>query len=130
MKTVYEAANGLEAHMLCDLMQQEGITAFVRGAALQGAMGELPAAGLVRIEVAEADFARGRTLVEQWEAREAPPASASSAKTERHGSRFLPGLLLGLALGALGIGGTWAYFQSSARIDCAPPHEVSSTRPR
>lgn len=130
MKTVYEAANGVEAHMLCDLMQQEGITAFVRGAALQGAMGELPAAGLVRIEVAEADFARARALVEQWEASEPLTAPANPAKTERRSSGLLIGLLLGLALGALGIGGTWAYFQSSARIDCAPPHEVSSTRPR
>lgn len=117
MKTVYEAANGVEAHMLCDLMQQEGIEAFVRGAALQGAMGDLPAAGLVRIEVDEADWARARELVEQWEARDNPPAPPSAAKAERGGPRLLPGLVLGLALGALGIGITWAYFRSPTRLD-------------
>ena len=34
MKTVYEAASATEAHMLVDLLQQEGLEAQVRGEAL------------------------------------------------------------------------------------------------
>ena len=67
MKTVYEAANALEAHMLADVLKQEGITAQVMGSFLPGAMGELPAAGLVRLVVEEDDFDQARAAIGRWE---------------------------------------------------------------
>lgn len=99
MKTVYNAANALEAQMLADLLQQEGITAHIRGAHLQGAIGELPAAGLVRLEVLEEDHARAREVIDRWEAA-SPVADTPVGTVAQAGSSrwFLPGLA-GLVLG-------------------------------
>jgi hypothetical protein len=106
MKTLYEAANAVEAHMLRDLLEQEGITAQVQGEYLQSGIGELPAAGLVRLTVDEADFPQARALVERWDA--AQPSEPTMAPP-RSPSRLWVGLLLGLALG---IGGTWGYLRT------------------
>ena len=46
MKCVFRARDAIEAHMLADLLDQVGIMAQVQGDMLQGAVGELPAAGL------------------------------------------------------------------------------------
>lgn len=50
-RTVYEAANAIEAQMLQDLLKQDGIATRIDGAFLQGAVGELQAGGLVRLVV-------------------------------------------------------------------------------
>lgn len=96
MKTLYHASSALEAHMLQDLLQQERISAFVHGEHLQGAIGELPAAGLVRLVVNDADYERARAVVARWEAHQpreasAPPAAAPASR--------LPAFLMGLAVG-------------------------------
>ncbi len=111
MRTVYQAANAVEAHMLCDLLKQQGITAQIHGEALQGAIGELPAAGLVRLVVDETDYTQARELVERWDAeqpayeREKPPATKSRSVTI---------FLLGLAMG---VGATFAYVRTPVRLD-------------
>lgn len=103
MKTVYHAANILEAHMLVDLLKQDDITAHIRGAHLQGAIGELPAAGLLRLEVDEDDHAAARDLIERWEkaspavdeatsSSPTPPAKRPSVLTP-----VLAGLFIGVA---------------------------------
>jgi CheY-like chemotaxis protein len=58
MKTLYEPSNAIEAHMLQDLLQQEGISTRIQGAYLQGAVGELPASGLVHLVVEDDDTIR------------------------------------------------------------------------
>ncbi len=68
MKRVYEARDGLEAHMLAGLLEQAGILAQVRGDLLQGAVGELPASGLASIWVAEDDESRSLELIADYEA--------------------------------------------------------------
>jgi hypothetical protein len=68
MRTLYEASSAVEAHLLKDLLAQEGVPASIHGEFLQGAMGELPAAGLVRLMVADEHYAAGRALIERWEA--------------------------------------------------------------
>lgn len=117
MKTVYEAAHGVEAHMLCDLLQQEGIEAHVRGAALQGALGDLPVAGLVRIEVDEADYEPARARLKQWEAQQAliepPPPAHPGARTPTRG-RLLTGLAMGVLLG---VTGAWIYFRAPTHLN-------------
>jgi len=105
MKTVYEAANALEAHMLVDLLKQEGVVAHIRGEHLQGAVGEVPAVGLVRLDVDESQFAQARHLIDRWNA--AQPASgpsvgaavAGATPASKGGSRLGIGLLVGVAIG-------------------------------
>jgi Putative prokaryotic signal transducing protein len=111
MQTLYEAANALEAHMLRDLLKQQGIAAELHGEHLPGALGELPAAGLVRLVVDEADHPRARQLVEQWDA--AQPAEPPLPRTRGAGQR-LGAFALGLALG---LGGAVAYYRSPAGTD-------------
>lgn len=106
MKTVYEAANALEAHMLADVLKQEGITAQVLGGFLTGAVGELPAAGLVRLMVDDEDFDRARVVIERWESAQVdlsrrPAAPAAPRAPWLWG---LGGLLLGAGL-------CWAWVQ-------------------
>lgn len=96
MKTLYEAANAVEAHMLIDLLRQDGLTAYIHGEHLQGAIGELPAAGLVRLVIDEQDHARARALIERWEAQQpaSAPAPAASARPRRT-LWLLAGVLIG-----------------------------------
>lgn len=103
MKTVYRPANGIEAHMLRDLLAQDGIDAHVMGASLEGAIGELPAAGLVRLEVAEEDYAKARALLVAWEQTSPPPEpDAPPAAKERSGvGAGVGGLAIGIVLSAL-----------------------------
>ena len=67
MKSIYQAAPGVDAHMVRALLEQAGIPAQVRGEYLQGALGELPVSGMVAVWVPEADAARARELVLDWE---------------------------------------------------------------
>ncbi|OGU19676.1 MAG: hypothetical protein A2580_01190 [Hydrogenophilales bacterium RIFOXYD1_FULL_62_11] len=68
MRTVYEASNSIEAHILQGFLMQEGIATQVVGAYLQGGMGELPAQGFVRLLVGEDDYERARAAIARWEA--------------------------------------------------------------
>lgn len=64
MRTVYEAANLIDAHLVRQALEAEGIPAFVRGEALIGGMGDLGVFGLVAVMVPEAAWLRGRALVD------------------------------------------------------------------
>lgn len=94
MKTLYNASNALEAHMLVDLLKQEGLQAQVLGEYLQGAVGELPAGGLVRIVVEDEHHGAARELIQRWEA--AQPIDRASGPS-------LP------SLGRSGSGGAWIF---------------------
>lgn len=106
MKTLYEASNAVEAHMLLDLLKQEGLAAHIHGEALQGAIGELPAAGLVRLVVDEECYAPARAVIERWERTR---AEATPLRKPAASSRGLHGFLLGLVLG---VGGTYAAYKT------------------
>lgn len=54
--------------MLADLLRQEGLTPHVFGEYLQGGIGELPAAGFVRLMIADEEYTAARELIEQWQA--------------------------------------------------------------
>ena len=102
MRTLYEAASAIEAHMLRDLLRQVGLTAQIQGEHLQGALGELPAAGLVRLLVDEPDYVAARTVIADWEsAQPAEMHSPPRAGAPEGWGRFVMGLLIGIAL-------TWA----------------------
>lgn len=94
MKTVCEPSNALEGQMLLDLLRQRGIEARLEGAGLQGAVGELPAFGLVRLRVEEEDFAAARAVIDEWEKTPVPdPIRISRARA--------PGALVGALVGAV-----------------------------
>ncbi|HSD16936.1 MAG TPA: DUF2007 domain-containing protein [Thermomonas sp.] len=64
MRTVYEAANLIDAHLVRQALEAEGIPAFVRGEALTGGMGDLGVFGLLAVMVPGAAWAQARGLVE------------------------------------------------------------------
>ncbi|MBC7992320.1 MAG: DUF2007 domain-containing protein [Rhizobacter sp.] len=111
MKTLYQAASAVEAHMLRDLLKREGIVAHILGEHLQGALGELPAAGLIRLVVEEPDFDRARVLVDQWDAEQPSHTPALPPPTR---SRSFLVFLMGLALGVVG---TAAFFRSAVTVE-------------
>ncbi|HOU66929.1 MAG TPA: DUF2007 domain-containing protein [Thermomonas sp.] len=65
MRTVYEAANLIDAHLVRQALEAEGIPAFIRGEALTGGMGELGVFGLLAVMVPEAAWTQARALVEE-----------------------------------------------------------------
>jgi hypothetical protein len=107
---VYEAAHGVEAHMIADLLRREGISGMVQGEYLQGALGGLPAAGLVRVVVDEADYELARRVIEHWSSAQAEDAPAPQAARERpvapRWPYFAAGLLLGVFATYLGGAGS------------------------
>ena len=63
MQVVYEAANLIDAHLVRHALEDAGIPAFVRGEALLGGVGELPACGLVAVCVPDAAWPQADALV-------------------------------------------------------------------
>jgi len=63
LTTVYLAGNPVIGELMCAALEAEGITAYLQGAALSGAIGELPAtAGQVRVQVEPRDADRAREI--------------------------------------------------------------------
>ena len=111
MKTLYQAANAVEAHMLLDLLKQEGISGHIFGEHLQGAIGELPANGLVRLVVDEGDYASARTVIDRWAIKNPPEANQAVVQAK---SRGWLGLLISFAVGVVGC---YAFFRAPATTD-------------
>ena len=65
MRTVYEAANVIDAHLVRQALEAEGIPAYVRGEALAGGIGELGVFGLVAVMVPEPAWPQARALVDE-----------------------------------------------------------------
>jgi len=69
---VYDAANAFDAQLVHDLLQGAGVPAHVSGMGLVGAVGELPADGLVQVWVNEAHETQARRLIREWHDGEIP----------------------------------------------------------
>jgi hypothetical protein len=67
MKTIFECAFGVEAHIVSDVLRTEGIENTVLGEYLQGGAGELPVGRLVRVVVDDADADAARAVIAAWE---------------------------------------------------------------
>ena len=65
MRIVYRAENIIDANLVKNALEHEGIPAFVSGQYLTGAAGELPPMALVNVMVAEIDWPRARALAER-----------------------------------------------------------------
>jgi hypothetical protein len=111
MKKIYEAANAVEAHMILNLLEQHGIVGRVDGEFLQGAIGELPAGGLIRVMVPEEDYAAAKPIIDQWD--KAQPTAAAAPQQHKSASR-IPAFLAGLAVGLLG---AYLYYQTPVFSD-------------
>lgn len=68
MKTVFDASGNIEAHLVMHQLQQAGIAASIEGEYLQGGIGELPAAGNIRVVVPDDDADEARQVIADWEA--------------------------------------------------------------
>lgn len=78
MKQVYSPANAAEAHMLAHLLEQNGIQAHIHGEQLQGAVGDLPATGLLQLLAPDDDYDEARRLVLKWERSNVAPEEPQS----------------------------------------------------
>jgi hypothetical protein len=125
MTTVFEAAHTVEAHMVLNLLQQQGVAGRIEGEYLQGAMGQLPARGLVRVVVDDADAPVAHAIVAAFEAEQPsdtaprPPAPAASSRWWW----FLAGVLLGALAAAALLRQPAAPVGQVARADIEGPYD-------
>jgi hypothetical protein len=70
MIIVYRAANIADAHLIRQMLEAEGIAAFIQGEYLQGAVGELPANTEILVRVSDEHFDAARAVVAEWESGE------------------------------------------------------------
>ncbi|RIA19911.1 putative signal transducing protein [Ectopseudomonas oleovorans] len=68
MQRIYEPENLLEGQLLVDMLASEGVEAHLLGQHLIGAMGELPACGLLGLVVGDVDAERARMLIAEYNA--------------------------------------------------------------
>ena len=98
MISVFEASTGLEAHMILNLLEQEGITGRVDGEYLQGGVGELQAMNFVRVLVDEKDYAEAGKIISKWESIQPAPDNTKAKSSRSGGFRFIFGLLIGAGI--------------------------------
>ena len=68
MMVVYNASNSIEAYLIKNLLAQQEIPAYVFGDYLQGGVGEIPAIGLVTVNVSDSDYINAKKIVDAWNA--------------------------------------------------------------
>ena len=73
MQRIYEPRDLLEAELLRGMLAAEGIEAYLTGRHLIGAVGELPAAGLLGLMVADEQAGRARELIAEYNGAEPLP---------------------------------------------------------
>jgi hypothetical protein len=64
MHIIYRADSIIDANLVKAALEDAGIMAFVNGAFLTGAAGELPVYGLVSVMVADIDIERAQPIVD------------------------------------------------------------------
>ena len=93
--------------MVLNLLEQEGITGRVEGDYLQGGAGELQPLSIVRVVVADEDYAQAKSVVGEWEAVQ-PRETGDETRVVRSSTGTIK-FLLGLAIG---VGGMYWVFHS------------------
>lgn len=89
MQVVYQAEHLIDAHLVRGRLQSEGIPAHVRGEWLTGALGELPAHGLLAVCVADVDVDAALALLAEWrEARAQEDGRAADDEDDPAGAAF------------------------------------------
>ena len=101
MRLIYEAANSLEAHMILNLFEQAGLSGRVEGEYLQGAMGELPASGLVKVMISDEDYLAAREILSEWDRQQSAHSDNYTLKKPASLTTGLTGFITGTILTAL-----------------------------
>ena len=85
MRRIYEPENLLEAELLLAMLASEGVRAHLTGRDLVGAVGELPAMGLLNLTVADEQADYAQKLIAEYNAASPLPNEESDS---------FPGVLL------------------------------------
>jgi hypothetical protein len=99
---VYECNLAVEAHMICDLLSQAGISARVDGEFMQGIAGEIPLGNTVKVRVAPEKAAEAREVIADWE-KQQPPESATVAVAKPSRFKLPLWFFLGVLVGATAV---------------------------
>ncbi|WP_349741259.1 putative signal transducing protein [Roseateles cavernae] len=86
--TLRQLDSAIEGHLLLGLLRQQGLEAWLLGEHLLGGVGELPACGLLRLVVDEADRAGAEAVLQDWDA--ATPLPDESQPDVSHGQGLRP----------------------------------------
>lgn len=70
MKTIYQASDILEAHIVAGMLEANHIETHVGGHYLQGGIGDLAPTGLASVAVADEDGPAALRLIREYEGRE------------------------------------------------------------
>jgi hypothetical protein len=68
LRSVYSAENLIDAQLVKDALESAGIPAFITGSALSGAIGELPAGGLIAVQVPDSAWAEAAPIAAEIDA--------------------------------------------------------------
>lgn len=98
MQIAYRARDITEAHIVAGLLEANGITAFVGGHYLQGAMGEIGAAGFSNVHVDDEDLYRARQLVTEYEATSGGSSGLLTDEDNDRPDHYARWFLLALAI--------------------------------
>lgn len=105
MLIAYRARDIAEAHIVSGMLHAQGIEAHVGGHYLQGAMGEIGAAGFSNVHVEDDDYPKARELIEEYEANrpDETPVPVTGGRVERYAVGFLlvVAVLVAILVGAL-----------------------------
>lgn len=89
MQIAYRARDITEAHIIAGMLGAHGIEAHVGGHYLQGAMGEIGAAGFSNVHVDDEDVYRARALIDDYESgRPVPATKPADQDTSAHYTRW------------------------------------------
>lgn len=114
MKSIFEASSGLEAHMILNFLQQEGITGRIDGEYLQGGIGELQAMNMVHVLVNDSDYIKAKEIIKAWDTNQTEKINVNRPKSKSSGIGIGIGLILGLLFGA---GSTFWAYNSPVNLD-------------
>lgn len=84
--------------MILHLLQQSGIDGRIDGEHLLGAMGELPAMGLVRVVVDDGDVRRAKEVIADWESHQREEFPKESPPSRLNVGSVLLGVVIGTIL--------------------------------
>ncbi|MCX2862073.1 DUF2007 domain-containing protein [Paucibacter sp. PLA-PC-4] len=85
--TLRQLDSAIEGHLLLGLLRQQGLQAWLLGEHLLGGVGELPACGLLRLMVDEADRAHAEAVLQDWDAGTPLPDEAQPDVSRDQGLR-------------------------------------------
>ncbi len=98
MKNIFNASNSVEAYMVCNLLEQQGLEVRVENQHLQEGMKEYSASDFVRVLVVDKDYALASTIIKEWESQSLFENTQHKNKTSLGGLGFVLGTIFGAIL--------------------------------